>query len=873
LLLTAPLAFLALAAAIASFDWREFVGAGRPARTAAGALIVFICAAVVTTATAESSASAFFGSFFRLEGLVAWLAYAAIFFACFAWTRSGGQAQSLVDAMLLASVVPACYALLQSMDLDFYVVAGSDVSRANGTQGNPVHLAEYLSYLIPLTMARIWLVKGRLPQSLPWLAILILQGAGIWVTQTRGPLLASLAGAAVLAVLGAASTRRRAWFAAVALGFVAVIALLAAINFSAGARSWAQSTQFISRMVLNFGPDAGLSTNLASRSVVARLGIWQAGTDAFIAAPIGRKIFGYGPESAYQHYFPHVPPSVIRAEDFRVAAIFDRLHADCLDVGLNFGIFGWLAYLIFFSAVFLAAARRLFGSVALTSSTTFFAAVLAGAAAGGGLAVAFGLSQAVLPAACLGIGAGWVIILAAISWDSASRPHGEPSALPERAKWVLMAGLVASLIVFWLDAQINIPILTARVISFVVAALVLALASERDESRTADTRRHPPYDGAREWGIAFALVAACASFLPAISVESTSAVIPEFGLRLIPVVALVLVWATLAGVERIGVARGTTWRWAALVFGLPLTYSVCHLLMRVNVGTGYGMEAAEKVALVVAFGPIFVLTTCLLAGFAFNPKGGDRISWPSIAYLQGGAMAANVVLILISAYGIWVAGFADVMVTSMRWAVVREPATAQRLLEGALSLQPAEWQYRRLLVYRHVDAGLAELGPGGIRDGRYDEFKRALDTATSIARDSVRLEPNNPWAVLALAQVLQVRALRMLRDFDRGGGAAAELEADELFRRGQVLFPSQPAVYRNWANLEFDRGLPADGYRLLDAMENLIPDEPDAYIERILMARRLGHVDEIQATIDRAERHLGQKALELVQHVVKSQQQ
>jgi hypothetical protein len=39
------------------------------------------------------------------------------------------------------------------------------------------------------------------------------------------------------------------------------------------------------------------------------------------------------------------------------------------------------------------------------------------------------------------------------------------------------------------------------------------------------------------------------------------------------------------------------------------------------------------------------------------------------------------------------------------------------------------------------------------------------------------------------------------------------------------------------------------------------------------MARRLGHVDEIQATIDRAERHLGQKALELVQHVVKSQQQ
>jgi len=55
-------------------------------------------------------------------------------------------------------------------------------------------------------------------------------------------------------------------------------------------------------------------------------------------------------------------------------------------------------------------------------------------------------------------------------------------------------------------------------------------------------------------------------------------------------------------------------------------------------------------------------------------------------------------------------------------------------------------------------------------------------------------------------------------------------------------------------------------------MESIIPDEPEAYIERILMARRFGHLEEATITAERAARRLSPEALAAVQVVAKTQQ-
>ena len=66
------------------------------------------------------------------------------------------------------------------------------------------------------------------------------------------------------------------------------------------------------------------------------------------------------------------------------------------------------------------------------------------------------------------------------------------------------------------------------------------------------------------------------------------------------------------------------------------------------------------------------------------------------------------------------------------------------------------------------------------------------------------------------------------------------------------MFPVQPLVLRNWAQLLFDQGNVPDAYQLLDLMEKLIPDKLEPYSERIIMARQVGDSAVVSATVERA---------------------
>lgn len=871
LIFVAPLALFALAAALMSFNCRDVISGHAPSRIASYAIGVFVCMAGITTALSSSPADAFFGSFFRLEGLLAWLAYGAIFFALLASAKGTGAARALVDTMIFASVVPACHALQQSMALDFIVVVGRDPSRANGTMGNPVQLAQYLSLIVPLTIARILQITPKLLAATPWAIALLAQLGGLWVTQTRGPLLACVAGFILLAMLWAALTRRRSLYLAAIGAIFACAGFLAAINMAAPVRSWAQSTTFVSRMVFDLGRDAGTSSKMASRSVISRLGAWQAGVDTFAESSFVRQLFGYGPESAYPHYYPHIPPSVIRSEDYRKVGLFDRLHADVFDIGLNFGLLGWTAYVAFFFAVVFGFARRMFESGTPVSVRMFAVVSLACGASGAGIAGLLGFPSAIAPAACLGIGIGWMMFLGLNAWRMAVRQTDCDSRSEHRDEWALSAGLMASLLTFWLDAQISIPLFTSRVVAFAVAALLLAELRQCNDPQ-ARVFQHIGQNrrvGLVDWGFAFALVAACSSFLPVISTANMGGSIPDLGLRLISigVLALLGVWRLLLTRQRGD--EGAWWRRALVIFGLPLAYAALHLTLRLNVDEGYGPDSVSLIAWLVVLGPMFIIIICIVKAHFYSQSFDDLM-----ASLGPSRMFAVAVLVLLgcsAAVGTWKAQVADIAMASTQWNVVRDRQLADKLVELAISEQPREWQYTRIAIQRHLSDALATLTPSGLPRERYEEFAQALRSAEAGARSAVRLEPDNPWPVILLANILQVRALRLVRGHDVNGGADAEIEAEQLFGIAQRLFPAQPTIYRSWAQLKFDGGMPHEGYRLLDKMELIIPEEPEPYVERIRMAQRFGDVEELQHTLERATKNLNSGNLAAILNVAKMQ--
>lgn len=870
LMFVAPLALFALAAGLISYRCSDVISGHTSTRIASYAIGIFVAIGGITTALSTSPPDAFFGSFFRLEGLLAWLAYGAIFFAVLASAKAAGVARDLVDTMIFASVVPACYAMQQSMALDFFFVAGRDPSRANGTMGNPVQLAEYLSLIVPLTIARILQIKPRLREAIPWMIALLAQLGGMWVTQTRGPVLACVAGLIMLAMLWAALTRRRSLCLA-AIGVIfACAGFLAAINMAAPARSWAQSTLFVSRMVFDIGRDAGNSTNMATRSVISRVGAWQAGADTFGESSLGRQLFGYGPDSAYPYYYPHIPPSLIRSEDFRTVGLFDRLHADVFDIVLNFGIFGWVAYVAFFCVIVFGFARAMFESATPVSVQLFAVVSLAGGAASAGISGLLGFPSAIAPAACLGIGIGWMMFLGFNAWRMAVQTADRNLRSEHRGEWVLSAGLMASLLTFWLNAQISIPLLTSRIVAFAVAALLLAELRRLRDSRLRAFQQLDQVRGGGlvECGFAFALVAACSSFLPVISTDNMGGSIPDLGLRLISIGVLAILGAWHLLLIQQGPGETTRWRQALVIFGLPLAYAALHLALRLRVDTRFGPDSASKIAWLLVLGPVFMTLVCIV-------RANIQRTCISAASLEPSRMFAAFMLALLGGFvaiGTWKAQVADIAMTSTRWNIVRDRESADKLVELAIAEQPREWQYRRIAIQRHLADSLATLTPAGLPKDRYEAFRRVLQSAEAEARSAVRLEPDNPWPIILLANILQVRALRLVREHDSDGGADAEIEADRLYSMAQRMYPAQPIIYRSWAQLKFDGGRPDEGYRLLDKMELIIPEEPEPYAERIRMAQRFGDAEVQRETWERATKNLNAEQLAIVRNVAKMQQ-
>ncbi|MCE9640741.1 MAG: O-antigen ligase family protein [Betaproteobacteria bacterium] len=858
-----PLAVLAFGAVLLGVGWKWLATQEAAMKIAVGSLAVFLLLAVISTVLAESPEVAIFGSFYRREGLLAWAAYGAFFYAVLGWAHRAGAIESFVDVLLLSSIVAAAYALQQRMDLDFYPVGARDFTRPSSTLGNPLFLAAYLAMLLPITVARCWQARGAWRELAPWLAVAILQLCGLLVTQSRGPLLAAMPGMLLFAAICAAHAQARRVFVLAFVLFAAIAASIVAINTLPAARHWAQDVPVAARLVFDLDRAAGEQTQRASRSAASRPAVWEAGVATYAAAPLANKLLGYGPDSAAVHYLPHVPVLLVRLIGYGQSNTFDRLHADTLEISLNFGLLAWLVYCLFFSAVMYFAARALWGLSGSAPPWIFFAFMCGGGLSAGAFAVQAGFAAAAAPAMGLGIGAGWFLFMLGCAWRCLGhRVQAMPAA--QAGRWVLLAGLTSALWIFWMDAQISIAVPTTRYISCGVAALVLVLADRLVRGAAIGAGADAvPARSLRTWGIACILVAACASCLPIILFDAGADVAEVHWLRrVLPLLPLLVVaaWVEWAHARRDGdCGHGSARAWLAIALGLPLIYTAAHLALMIRPGAELNANHVLIVSAVSYAGALVIFAMCIAFAWVAARGAAPAADAPVIAPAARWSIWALAAGALLVAVADWHARQADVAATLAAQIADKRPQAGEQLIEEAIRLQPHERQFRRQLVFERLDRAVtgmrkieeAKERPADAPD-RIRAIVRNVAAAETAAREAALLFPRDPWMVVALANVLQIKALRVLRPLDPEGGARAAAEAGQLFERAHRMFPSEPLVLRNWAQLLADQGNLPQAYRLFDLMEQLIPSDPEPYAARLVVARQAYDNNTISDTLSRA---------------------
>ncbi|MEO8440913.1 MAG: O-antigen ligase family protein [Betaproteobacteria bacterium] len=870
LALAQPLAILAAGAVLmgARADWLARRDA--PQRLALYALAAFCVLATISTVLAAYPEVALFGSYDRREGLLAWLTYGAFFIAvCGATDRRDGV-ERFVDVMLVASAVPAAYALQQRLQWDFYPLGMRDPTRAGGTLGGPVFLAAYLAAVIPLTISRCLQARPTSGQCAFWCALLLTQVGGILVTQTRGPLVALVTGLVLFALCVAGRKQAKRTFAG-ALAALALIALfIATINLFVPAQRWAQGVPVLSRLVFTLDLSASAQTQGASRSALSRVLIWRAGVATFQAAPLERQLLGYGPDSAVEQFFPHVPPAVVRLIGYGEEHAFDRMHADVLDILLNFGAIAWLAYALFFGAVMYAAAEAL--GRGRRAVHGYVASVIGAGTLSAAAVYLIGYPAAAAPAFGLGCGVGVFLFLAA----SALRALREPPSAPT-PQWILLAGLTTALWGFWMDAQISVPVPTTRLIACALAALILVVAARIRRGEEAGTALSPRCDlDWRAFGFACIAVATLGTCLPDALYDPSPDLL--WLRRMAPILSLLIATAAAIFMYVRGNA-GVSARRAALIATVPaFVYLVVHVALIAQPRDPYKVPGALAISIASVAATAFIGLLCVL--FACRKR---RVADAAPSAAPGGWRRTGIALAiaagLFAAYYDWQARRAEVAFTLASQVASTQSGLSEQLMRAAIYRRPFERYYYRQLAIRLLGYALGGMLQLESTPPQSDEFRvrleyvvRQLAAAETMARAGMAIFSRDPWMTGALANVLQIRALRALRPLDPDGSIRAAREADRLFAKAHRIFPSEPLILRNWGQFLAEQGDLEAAYGVFDRMEALIPDDIAAYAARIEAARGARDATAVEAALIRAKKALQPILFNQLVSVVSAQQ-
>lgn len=309
---------------------------------------------VLTLATAFSGNPllAFIGAFKRHEGLSTFIIYGLIFWVTVQFFSRYSQYVGMRFVLFMSANLISVYAILQRMGMPMTGSWGRgwdwlnfssqkyELARSFATLGNPVFLAVFVAFVLPLALAA-FLQKGSLQAKVFYGTTTLLSGTALTFTYSRGGWAGGLVGLVVLAVLMRRHLRSRLKEIAV----LAVIAL-AAIAFV----SWApipragSAESIVTRALSSFDENTGSSAT--------RLQMWKSTAGLIKDNPLG-----IGAELFKATYPRYRPIALVRLEG--EMSLPDRPHNELLYVASISGVLGLMAYLWFLCVVWWQAGRWL----------------------------------------------------------------------------------------------------------------------------------------------------------------------------------------------------------------------------------------------------------------------------------------------------------------------------------------------------------------------------------------------------------------------------------------------------------------------------------------------------------------------------------
>ena len=409
----------------------------------------YVVVITLSTLLGVDFVTSLWGNYERGYGLLSLLAGIVVMITARRMARSG-QLWLLIDAILLAAVVPAFYALLQVVGYD--PVISQSVSfelgrRASASLGNPLFLANFLLLVIPLGLACFFngplkngpsLSSGSRTALGVYLVFLVL---ALIATQSLTALGAGLSAAAFFMVAYGKSQNRRGY---TVLGLV--------ILFSG----------FVLLLAAWFAPHllpARLGDIFASGgSGGQRLMFWEAVLHLMQQEPRWL-ITGLGPDALALKIAPHLPAQIAHFEVDWVFRLPDRAHTLSLDLLSSGGVLALGLWVLFWAAII---ARLL---PAFPRHPDYSLAILAGASVIGAALGGFIIGLAAIPVGLMAglLGGILIILLLASSYSSME------SALTLQAPYLL-----AALVGHWVFLAFNFATHVPDLLVWVIIGLILA---------------------------------------------------------------------------------------------------------------------------------------------------------------------------------------------------------------------------------------------------------------------------------------------------------------------------------------------------------------------------------------------------------------
>ncbi|MCE0484603.1 MAG: O-antigen ligase family protein [Methylacidiphilales bacterium] len=333
---------------------------------------------VVATAISVYPALSFWGSDQHQDGLVTFFGQIVLFLSVVTALRNTEQVNRLITSILVASVPVSIYALMQRYNLD-PAVTGMTEGRTPSTLGQPIYLGAYLAIVLPLNAGRLLtLVPLRSRTSFFYFALFLLDLAGFFCAQSRGPFVALAAAAGIFFIGASVHGRKKRLligglvFALLAFVFLSLLNL-GGTNSSKGLLSNVEQSRL------------GKIIPLHGESDIFRHAMWEQAPKLMLSStplpyPDGttdrfhsfRLLFGYGPETLpnvlpHQYSWPGTEPD-----------LDNPFHNLVWDTWSTIGLVGLFAFLLFFVLLFSVG----FKNLGLKPGIYFYLAVMACGAAG-----------------------------------------------------------------------------------------------------------------------------------------------------------------------------------------------------------------------------------------------------------------------------------------------------------------------------------------------------------------------------------------------------------------------------------------------------------------------------------------------------------